>query len=73
MTIDLKEDSFLPGKKNYERVRSSLANNLREKFNVILAWDPPGKLKGEINENLKEESFSMNNSHSQMTHYVPRL
>ncbi|XP_015513585.2 ribonuclease P protein subunit p40 [Neodiprion lecontei] len=43
VTIDLKEESFTPGKKNYEHVRESLTNNLHQRFNVILAWEPPDK------------------------------
>lgn len=39
--INLNEETFTPGKKNYERVRSCLENNLKQKFDVILSWDPP--------------------------------
>ncbi|XP_015603969.1 ribonuclease P protein subunit p40 [Cephus cinctus] len=41
VTIDLKEENFTPGKKNYERVRESLEKRLPEKFVAIVAWDPP--------------------------------
>ncbi|XP_057335528.1 ribonuclease P protein subunit p40-like [Microplitis mediator] len=39
--INLKEDSFVPGKNKYERVKKCLENNFKHKFDVILSWDPP--------------------------------
>lgn len=42
--INLNEETFTPGKKNYERVRSCLENNLKQKFDVVLSWDPPGNI-----------------------------
>ncbi|XP_012262665.2 ribonuclease P protein subunit p40-like [Athalia rosae] len=41
VTIDLKEEIFTPGKKNYEHVRRCLTNNLHQSFDIILAWNPP--------------------------------
>ncbi|XP_043270485.1 ribonuclease P protein subunit p40-like [Venturia canescens] len=41
VTINLNEEAFVPGKKNYERVRSCLQENLDESFDVVVAWDPP--------------------------------
>ncbi|XP_076281285.1 ribonuclease P protein subunit p40 isoform X2 [Lasioglossum baleicum] len=41
VTIDLKSESFTPGKKNYEHVRTSLKERLRHKFDVIVSWNPP--------------------------------
>ncbi|XP_034952377.1 ribonuclease P protein subunit p40-like [Chelonus insularis] len=41
VTIDLKEETFTPGKKKYERVKKCLTENLHQKFNVIFAWEPP--------------------------------
>lgn len=42
VTIDLKEDSFVPGKKNYERTLECLRDRLGMVFDVVLTWDPPG-------------------------------
>lgn len=42
MRIDLTNETFVPGKKNYERVRVALEERLRQNFDVILLWDPPG-------------------------------
>ncbi|KYN07984.1 Ribonuclease P protein subunit p40 [Cyphomyrmex costatus] len=39
--IDLTNDSFIPGKKNYDRVRIALEERLTQKFDVIVSWDPP--------------------------------
>ncbi|XP_033330504.2 ribonuclease P protein subunit p40 isoform X2 [Megalopta genalis] len=41
VTIDLKSESFTPGKKNYEHVRTSLKERLKHKFDVIFSWNPP--------------------------------
>ncbi|XP_031825879.1 ribonuclease P protein subunit p40 [Nomia melanderi] len=41
VTIDLKSESFTPGKKNYERVRTSLKERFKHKFDVIISWNPP--------------------------------
>ncbi|XP_018362824.1 PREDICTED: ribonuclease P protein subunit p40-like [Trachymyrmex cornetzi] len=40
--IDLTNENFIPGKKNYERIRIALEERLTEKFDVIISWDPPG-------------------------------
>jgi len=40
--INLTNESFIPGKKNYERVRIALEERLTQKFDVIVSWDPPG-------------------------------
>lgn len=42
MKIDLTSKSFIPGKKNYERVRTALKERLKQTFDVIVSWDPPG-------------------------------
>lgn len=42
MTIDLKNENFIPGKKNYERTRIALEERLKQNFDVIVTWDPPG-------------------------------
>ncbi|KAL6267111.1 hypothetical protein P5V15_000190 [Pogonomyrmex californicus] len=39
--IDLTNESFVPGKKNYERVRIVLKERLKQKFDVIVSWDSP--------------------------------
>ncbi|XP_071633373.1 ribonuclease P protein subunit p40 [Temnothorax longispinosus] len=39
--IDLTNDSFIPGKKNYERVRVALEERLKQTFDVIVSWDSP--------------------------------
>ena len=44
LTIYLREDTFVPGKKNYERARKCLEENLNDTFDVIVAWDPPGNI-----------------------------
>ncbi|XP_033230814.1 ribonuclease P protein subunit p40-like [Belonocnema kinseyi] len=41
VTLDLKKECFTPGKKNYERVRNCLQENLKIPFDVVVAWDPP--------------------------------
>ncbi|EZA47648.1 hypothetical protein DMN91_012305 [Ooceraea biroi] len=41
VTIDLKNESFVAGRKNYERVRVALKERLKENFDVIVSWDPP--------------------------------
>ncbi|XP_020300554.1 ribonuclease P protein subunit p40-like isoform X2 [Pseudomyrmex gracilis] len=41
MRIDLTNETFVPGKKNYERVRVALEERLKQNFDVILSWDPP--------------------------------
>ncbi|CAL7943331.1 unnamed protein product [Xylocopa violacea] len=41
VTIDLKSESFTPGKKNYEHVRTSLKERFNQKFDVIVSWNPP--------------------------------
>jgi len=40
--INLTNESFVPGKKNYERVRIALEERLTQKFDIIVSWDPPG-------------------------------
>lgn len=42
MRIDLTNENFIPGKKNYERVRTALEERFNETFDVIISWDPPG-------------------------------
>lgn len=42
MTIDLKSESFTPGKKNYEHTRAALKERFKQTFDVIVAWNPPG-------------------------------
>ncbi|XP_014467541.1 PREDICTED: ribonuclease P protein subunit p40-like [Dinoponera quadriceps] len=42
VTINLKEECFIPTKKNYKRVRVALEERLKQNFDVIVAWDPPG-------------------------------
>ncbi|KAG5330524.1 RPP40 protein, partial [Acromyrmex charruanus] len=39
--IDLTNENFIPGKKNYERIRIALEERLTQKFDVIVSWDPP--------------------------------
>ncbi|XP_076247109.1 ribonuclease P protein subunit p40 isoform X2 [Calliopsis andreniformis] len=41
VTIDLKSESFTPGKKNYEHVLTSLKERLKQTFDVIVIWNPP--------------------------------
>ena len=41
MTIDLKSESFTPGKKNYEHTRAALKERFKQTFDVIVAWNPP--------------------------------
>ncbi|KAI4493139.1 hypothetical protein M0802_009689 [Mischocyttarus mexicanus] len=41
VNIDLTAKHFLPGKKNYERVKTALENHLDLIFDVILIWEPP--------------------------------
>ena len=40
--IDLLADYFVPGKKNYERVRWCVTDQLQLKFDFLLTWVPPG-------------------------------
>ncbi|XP_012540273.1 ribonuclease P protein subunit p40 isoform X2 [Monomorium pharaonis] len=37
--IDLTSETFVPGKKNYDRVRIALEERLTQKFDVIISWD----------------------------------
>ncbi|XP_029170706.1 LOW QUALITY PROTEIN: ribonuclease P protein subunit p40-like [Nylanderia fulva] len=39
--INLKDEHFVPGKKNYERTRIALEQRLKQSFEVIVSWDPP--------------------------------
>ncbi|KAG5314887.1 RPP40 protein, partial [Pseudoatta argentina] len=39
--INLTNENFIPGKKNYERIRIALEERLTQKFDVIVSWDPP--------------------------------
>ncbi|XP_017793865.1 PREDICTED: ribonuclease P protein subunit p40-like [Habropoda laboriosa] len=41
VTIDLKSESFTPGKKNYEHTRTSLKEHFNQKFDIIVSWNPP--------------------------------
>lgn len=41
VTINLKNENFVPGKKNYERTRIALEQRLKQTFDVIVSWDPP--------------------------------
>nr|XP_003706864.1 PREDICTED: ribonuclease P protein subunit p40-like isoform X1 [Megachile rotundata] len=41
VTIDLKCESFIPGKKNYEHTQKALKECFNQKFDVIISWDPP--------------------------------
>ncbi|KAL2743489.1 ribonuclease P protein subunit p40-like [Vespula maculifrons] len=41
VTINLTAEHFIPGKKNYERVKTALENHLNLIFDVILIWEPP--------------------------------
>ncbi|KAK9302858.1 hypothetical protein QLX08_005264 [Tetragonisca angustula] len=41
ITIDLKSESFTPGKKNYKHVQTSLKERLNKRFNIIVSWNPP--------------------------------
>ncbi|XP_076685477.1 ribonuclease P protein subunit p40 isoform X4 [Andrena cerasifolii] len=41
VTIDLKSESFTPGKKNYEHTRTALKERFKQTFDVIVAWNPP--------------------------------
>ncbi|KAK2586097.1 hypothetical protein KPH14_008378 [Odynerus spinipes] len=41
VTIDLMAKNFIPGKKNYERVKTALEKRLNQIFDVILMWEPP--------------------------------
>ncbi|XP_066602370.1 ribonuclease P protein subunit p40-like isoform X3 [Prorops nasuta] len=38
--IDLTDDAFTPGKKEYEHARQCLNENIDQRFNVILKWEP---------------------------------
>lgn len=49
--IDLTATHFVPGKKNYERVKTALENHLDLIFDVILIWEPPGKFNAIFNGN----------------------
>lgn len=49
--IDLMAKHFVPGKKNYERVKTALENHLDLIFDVILIWEPPGKFNAIFNGN----------------------
>ncbi|XP_050446079.1 ribonuclease P protein subunit p40-like isoform X1 [Cataglyphis hispanica] len=40
VTINLKNENFVPGKKNYERTRIAL-KRLKQSFDVVVLWDPP--------------------------------
>jgi Ribonuclease P 40kDa (Rpp40) subunit. len=40
--LDLNEQHFTPGKKFYDRVQRQLRENTQLKFNLLMAWDPPG-------------------------------
>lgn len=44
MVIELKAAHFCPGKKNYERIKWCLTSRMNLNFDIIMAWDPPGKL-----------------------------
>ncbi|XP_011314803.1 ribonuclease P protein subunit p40 isoform X2 [Fopius arisanus] len=39
--VDLKKEAFTPGKRNYERVRKCLEENLEQVFDVIVIWEAP--------------------------------
>ncbi|XP_054014097.1 ribonuclease P protein subunit p40-like isoform X1 [Hylaeus anthracinus] len=41
VTIDLNSESFTPGKKNYEHTRTSLKERFKQKFDIIVSWNPP--------------------------------
>ncbi|KAM0731745.1 Ribonuclease P protein subunit p40 [Formica fusca] len=40
VTINLKNENFVPGNKNYESTRIAL-ERLKQSFDVIVLWDPP--------------------------------
>lgn len=42
--LDLTADHFCPGKKNYENILEKFTNRKDLIFNVILTWEPTGKL-----------------------------
>ncbi|KAJ9584679.1 hypothetical protein L9F63_020982, partial [Diploptera punctata] len=39
--LDLKESHFTPGKKNYDRVKRCLTENVQLRMNFLVSWDPP--------------------------------
>lgn len=41
--IDVKAESFKPGKPNYHRVIKSFEERSELKFDILLTWDPHGK------------------------------
>ena len=57
VTIDLKDEKLTPGKKYYERIHNSLDKLLDLKFDVIVSWDPPGKLYFEGRMHLTSHAF----------------
>ncbi|XP_066992300.1 ribonuclease P protein subunit p40 isoform X3 [Anabrus simplex] len=42
--IDLKASNFIPGKKNYDRVVWCLQENVKLKFDLLIAWESPDKI-----------------------------
>ncbi|XP_012230065.1 ribonuclease P protein subunit p40-like isoform X1 [Linepithema humile] len=40
VVIDLNDENFIPGNKNFERVRIALKKRLSQNFNVIVSWHP---------------------------------
>lgn len=64
MTINLTAEHFIPGKKNYERVKTALENHLNLIFDVILIWEPPGKFNTFFigNDTLTFNTYSFINS-----------
>lgn len=41
--LDLLAEHFVPGKKKYERVQWCLTDRLELAFDLLVAWEPPGK------------------------------
>lgn len=41
--INLKNPSFAPGKKNFERVLKCLSEFVELQMDFLIAWEPPGK------------------------------
>ncbi|XP_029053558.2 ribonuclease P protein subunit p40-like [Osmia bicornis bicornis] len=75
ITIDLKCESFIPGKKNYEHTRISLKERFNQKFDVIVSWNPPDENlcpssiaawfhKREYNVSLCHQSFLQKTEYS---------
>lgn len=52
VTINLKNENFVPGKKNYERTRIAL-KRLKQSFDVVVLWDPPSMYTSPFSYNIQ--------------------